>query len=201
MKERGILIVIDGPSAVGKSTIVRGLLAQTAVPLALAKRVTTREKRAAEDDEDIYDFVSHEKFRAMVESGGFVEHKCYKFGMCYGLPKAHVIDRLARGEHLLAMINLGNIRMVKEVVPDTFGVFLSASLATVRERLLRRGTHTPEQIEERLGNAADSLRFAPYYDLVTDSEHTPVAGVIAEILRCFGTFRHSDRFTEKTDPN
>jgi guanylate kinase len=191
MRQRGYLVVIDGPSAVGKSTVVRGLLAQTTIQLSLAKRVTTREKRAVEDDEDIYEFVSHETFRCTADAGGFIEHKCYKFGMCYGLPKENVIDRIARGESMIAMINLGNIRMVKSVVPATYGVFLSASLATVRERLMRRGTHTPEQIEERLGNAADSLKFAPYYDLVTDSEHTPVDGVIAEILRGFDLFRRS----------
>jgi guanylate kinase len=188
---RGILVVIDGPSAVGKSTIVRALLAQTGIPLALAKRVTTRERRAAEDDEDIYEYVSHEEFRSTAASGGFIEHKCYKFGMCYGLPKENVIGRLTAGENLLSMINLGNIRMVKSVIPDAYGVFLSASLTTVRERLMRRGTHTPEQIEERLGNAADSLKFAPYYDLVTDSEKTPVEGVVAEILRGFDLFRRS----------
>jgi len=63
MIRNGILLVIDGPSAVGKSTIVRALLAQKEIPFSLAKRVTTRERRAAEDDEDIYDYVSHEEFR------------------------------------------------------------------------------------------------------------------------------------------
>jgi len=198
MKGLGTLLVVDGPSAVGKSTIVRGLLTQNEVAFSLAKRVTTRERRAVEEDEDIYEFVTHENFRQTAEIGGFIEHKCYKFGMCYGLPKANVLERLTRGENLIAMINLGNIRMVKSVVPDAYGVFLSASLATVRERLLRRGTHTPEQIEERLGNAALSLTFMPYYDLVTDSEKTPVENVISTILRGFNQFRNSARRSAST---
>jgi guanylate kinase len=189
MNEEGYLIVIDGPSAVGKSTIFRALLAQTKVRFELAKRTTTREKRPHEDDEDIYDFISHDEFQRMVRQNEFVEHKCYKFGMCYGLPKKNVLEPLSRGINLIAMINLGNIQMVRGVVPRTFGVFLTASLETVRKRLLDRGTHPPEQIEERLGNAAGSVKFKQFYDLVLLNENRPVESVVTEITEQFIIFR------------
>ncbi len=188
MKAGGILVVIDGPSAVGKSTIFRALLGRDDVRFGVAKRCTTRQPRPREDDEDIYEFISHDEYGAMAGAGEFIEYKCYKFGMCYALPKKNVLPRLAAGEHLLAMINLGNIGMVRSVVPQTFGVFLSTSLETVRKRLEERGTHTPEQIEERLGNAADSRRFLPLYDLVVQNEDRPVAEVVQEIVEQFRAF-------------
>ncbi len=184
----GYLVVIDGPSAVGKTTIFRGLLNQTRVAFGVAKRITTREKRPNEHDEDIYDFTSHEEFQRMARENAFIEHKCYKFGMCYGLPGVNVAGPLSRGENLLAMINLGHIRTVRKAVPRTYGVFLSASLETVRRRLKERGTHTPGQIEERLGNAVASVKFQPYYDLVIKNEDRPVESVVAEIVEQFLVF-------------
>ncbi len=191
MSESGILLVIDGPSAVGKTTIFRALRAQTKIPFGVAKRYTTREKRPHEDDEDIYDFISHEEYRRLASQNEFIEYKCYKFGMCYALPKSQVLPRLAAGEHLLAMINLGNIEMVRRFVPHTYAVFLSASLDTVRRRLEERGTHSVGQIEERLGNAADSLRFLPLYDLVVKNEARPVSAVVDEIVEHFSDFYRS----------
>ncbi len=191
MSGGGILLVLDGPSAVGKTTIFRALREQSNIPFGIAKRYTTREKRPREDDEDIYDFISHDEYRRLASEEAFIEHKCYKFGMCYGLPKSQVLPRLAAGEHLLAMINLGHMSIVRSIVPQAYGVFLSASLETVRRRLEERGTHTKGQIEERLGNAADSLRFLPLYDLVVKNESRPVAEVVGEIVEHFTAFHRS----------
>ncbi|MBI1804159.1 MAG: hypothetical protein HY033_01355 [Ignavibacteriae bacterium] len=196
MSSQGFLLVIDGPSAVGKSTIVRALLQQNDVPLELAKRCTTRLQRSSDDDEDIYDFISHEEYRRMKNEGAFIEQKCYKFGMCYALPKENVLKRLAGGQHVLAMINLGNIERVREVVSNTYGIFLSASLETIRHRLMGRKSHPDEQITERLGNAAESLKFMPLYDLVIQNENRNVEEVVHEILEQFQS--HTRRKTAAT---
>jgi guanylate kinase len=181
----GKLLVIDGPSASGKSTIVRGLLALPDLHFDLVKRYTTRHRRESDNDDDLYEFVGHPEFKRLVGEGFFIEHKCYKFGMCYGLPGKEARASLGKGHHALAMINLGNISSVKSVLHDAYGVFISASLDTIRERLLARKTHPPGQIEERLGNAADSARFEPLYDLVVANEHRSVDEVVAEIKARF----------------
>ena len=124
-------------------------------------------------------------FNRLVEERAFIEHKCYKFGMCYGLPKSEVMEKLNRGRHVIAMINLGNIEKVKAVVPDAFGVFINASLDIIRKRLVSRGTHPPEQIEERLGNARDSLRFMPLYDCVVTNDNREIEDVAREIIKEF----------------
>ncbi len=185
MTGRGHLLVIDGPSAVGKSTVVRGLLDLPDLRFDIIKRYTTRSRRESDNDDDLYEFVSQDEFDRRVAGGYFLEHKCYKFGMCYGLPQKETEASLGKGRDALAMINLGNIGDVKSRLPDAFGVFISASLDTVRQRLLARGTHTPEQIEERLGNAANSVRFASKYDLVVANEHRSVEEVVQEVKRRF----------------
>jgi guanylate kinase len=181
----GKLLVIDGPSAVGKSTIVRGLLNLPDLHFDIVKRYTTRQRRESDNDDDLYEFVQHPEFRRLVGEGFFLEHKCYKFGMCYGLPGEETKESLRKGHHALAMINLGNIGAVKSVLRDAYGVFVSASLETIRERLTARKTHPPGQIEERLGNAADSVRFQPLYDLVVTNENRSVEEVVEEIKNRF----------------
>ena len=185
MREKGFLLVVDGPSAVGKSTIVRGLLDLRDIHFDLIKRYTTRMRRESDNDEDLYEFIPQSEFQALAARGAFLEHKCYKFGMCYGLPLKETSESLGRGNHAVAMINLGNIGAVRSAVNSSFGVFVSASLDTIKERLLSRKTHTPEQVAERMGNAADSTRYLPLYDLVVMNEGRSVTEVVEEIKNKF----------------
>ncbi|HYQ86034.1 MAG TPA: hypothetical protein VES59_02205 [Bacteroidota bacterium] len=181
----GFLLVVDGPSAVGKSTIVRGLLNLPDIHFDSIKRYTTRSRRESDNDEDLYEFIPQSEFQKLAARGAFLEHKCYKFGMCYGLPLKETSESLDRGNHAVAMINLGNIGAVRSAVGTTFGVFITASIDTIKERLLSRKTHTPEQIAERLGNAADSTRYLPLYDLVVMNEGRNVSEVVEEIKNQF----------------
>jgi guanylate kinase len=184
-RSEGFLLVVDGPSAVGKSTIVRGLLDLPDIHFDVIKRYTTRSRRESDDDEDLYEFIPQSEFQALAARGAFLEHKCYKFGMCYALPLKETSESLGRGNHAVAMINLGNIGAVRSAVPNTFGVFVTASLDTIKERLLSRKTHPPDQVSERLGNAADSNRFLPFYDLVVMNEGRNVSEVVEEIKKQF----------------
>ncbi|TLY32619.1 MAG: hypothetical protein E6K56_02780 [Ignavibacteria bacterium] len=178
MREKGFLLVVDGPSAVGKSTIVRGLLDLRDIHFDLIKRYTTRMRRESDNDEDLYEFIPQSEFQALAARGAFLEHKCYKFGMCYGLPLKETSESLGRGNHAVAMT-------VRSAVNSSFGVFVSASLDTIKERLLSRKTHTPEQVAERMGNAADSTRYLPLYDLVVMNEGRSVTEVVEEIKNKF----------------
>src|SRR5215210_6351306 len=101
------LLIIDGPSAVGKSTVVNTLLEMEPDRFAIAKRVTTRAKRNTSEDNHSYEFVSHEAFEEMVNNEELVEYKNYLFGMSYGLPRKNVLDCFQRNKNALAIINLG----------------------------------------------------------------------------------------------
>jgi guanylate kinase len=181
------LLIIDGPSAVGKTTIVN-LLLEKNKNLEVAKRVTTRPKRESEEDLLSYDFIDLESFNRMITNGELIEFKHYLFGMSYGLPKKNVLDCFARDKHTIGIINLGNLVMVKKTFPHAFGVFLDTSLETIKRRLEARGIHTREQIEERLMNAQKGFAFKKDYDLVIKNEDRSAADVVDEILETFYTF-------------
>lgn len=183
---QGFLLIIDGPSAVGKSTILEALLEQKEIPLEVARRVTTRAKRA--NDDETYIFISHEDYHKMIECNELLEHHCYLFGMCYGLPKQIVEEQLEAGNNIIGMINLGNFPKVKAQVPNSFGVFIHASIDTIRERLESRGSHNIEQIEERLGNARRGLEYQKAYDVIVTNENRSVEDTVQEILSEFKKF-------------
>ncbi|MFK7935267.1 MAG: hypothetical protein AB8G22_17270 [Saprospiraceae bacterium] len=183
---QGFLLIIDGASAVGKSTITDALLAQTDFPLVISRRVTTRSRRP--NDDLNYDFIDYQQFNQMVEDGALLEHFHYLFGMSYGLPKADVLNKLNTGKHLLGMINLGNFAGVQQQIPNSFGVFLSASISTIQQRLEARGTHTEEQIEERLGNAQKAKQYMADYNLVIKNEDRSIESVTKEIINSFKDF-------------
>lgn len=185
-KQHGHLLVIDGPSAVGKSTIIDALLAQTDLPLHVSKRVTTRPRRP--NDDPNYIFIDYDKFNQMIEAEELLEHHHYLFGMSYGLPKKDVNDKLKEGKNLIGMINLGNFSEVRKQIPNCFGVFLNASLDTIRFRLESRETHTEEQIEERLGNAKKAQQYMADYNLVIKNQERSIASVTQEIVNSFRDF-------------
>lgn len=160
------LLIIDGPSAVGKSTIVNLLLKNESPEFVIAKRVTTREKRDSPEDDLSYDFVSKAEFENMIKNNRFVEYHHYLFGMSYGLPIENVIKLLNQGCNVIGIINLGNIEMVRKIFPNCFGVFIKTSLSTIKNRLAYRNIHSIDEINERLENASKSAEFEKYYDLV-----------------------------------
>lgn len=186
MQAQGFLLIIDGASAVGKSTITDALLAQTDFPLAISRRVTTRPRRP--NDDPNYDFIDYKAFNAMVENDELLEHHHYLFGMSYGLPREDVLNKLNTGQHLLGMINLGNFSTVQHQIPNSFGVFLNASIPTIKQRLEARGTHTDEQIEERLGNAHKVKQYMADYNLVIKNENRSIQSVTNEIITSFQDF-------------
>lgn len=186
MQKQGFLLIIDGASAVGKSTITDALLAQTTFPLIISRRVTTRSRRP--NDDPNYDFIDHDAFNAMIERDELLEYHHYLFGMSYGLPREDVMQKLNAGHHLLGMINLGNFSTVQQQVSNSFGVFLNASIPTIQQRLEARGTHTQEQIEERLGNAQKVKQYMADYNLVIKNENRSIQSVTQEIITSFQDF-------------
>ena len=170
MAKKGKLFVIDGASGSGKSTVLKELERNEAFRLVHVKRLTTRQRRPGDEEEENYEFVSHEEFRRMVEAGEFIEWKDYLFGMSYGTPRRQVEELLEAGRNVIAIINLGSLPEVKKAVPEAVGIFTRTDLKDLERRLRGRGNHTEEQIEERLGNAKAAARFEPLYDHVVDND-------------------------------
>lgn len=152
----GRLFLIDGPSGAGKSTLVHALRKLALPGVQYVPRCTSRPRRP--DDEIVQEYIplSVAEFERQVDEGRFLEFRQFMFNMSYGLRWDDVGAALAAPETkaAYAMVNLGNIRHVREFVPDATTVLVTAPLEQIRDRLMARGAHAPDAIEERLQNAA-----------------------------------------------
>jgi guanylate kinase len=150
------VVVITGPSGVGKGTLIRSLL--EAMPeLQLSVSATTRLPRTGETQGADYHFMSREQFDGHVQAGDFVEHADYA-GARYGTLRSDLQTRSASGSPVLLEIEVQGARQVRETMPEALQVFIAPpSVDALRARLIGRGADTPEQIEARLRTAAGEL--------------------------------------------
>jgi guanylate kinase len=154
------ILVITGPSGVGKGTLIKGVLER--VPgLELAVSATTREPRAGEVNGVDYHFLSAEDFDRRAAAGEFVEHAEYA-GNRYGTLKSE-LSRPARG--IVLEIDVQGARQVREALPDAKLIFIEPpSFEDLERRLAGRASDQPEQIERRLAAARDELGAAGEFD-------------------------------------
>jgi guanylate kinase len=175
----GPLIIVSGPSGVGKSTIIQRLLADAPGPLRLSVSATTRPPRTGERDGVDYHFWSRERFAAEVAAGAFLEHAVVH-GDDYGTLRAEVEPHRRAGVGVLLDIDVQGAEQVRQIVPDNVSVFLRApSLEEYERRLRKRGTEEETVIQRRLAAARAELALAPTYSYQIVNED--LARAIAEL--------------------
>lgn len=162
---RGLLVVVTGPSGVGKGTVIDGVLA--AVDGACKSRsVTTRPRRPRERDGREYRFVDEETFRAMIDRDELLEWAEYA-GNLYGTPWDEVTGAVADGEVVILEIEVQGALQVRERVPGALLVFLAPpDLDELAARLRGRGTEDEETVRRRLDTAEWELSQAGAFDEV-----------------------------------
>ncbi len=163
----GRVLVLSGPSAVGKSTVVRCLREQ--VPnLHFNVSATTRAARPGEVDGIDYHFVSAEQFQKLIDAGELLEWAEIHGGLHRsGTPSAPVIDAAALGQPVLIEVDLAGARSVKKAMPEAITVFLAPpSWEALEQRLIGRGTETPEIMARRLATAEAELSAQGEFDVV-----------------------------------
>jgi len=154
------ILVITGPSGVGKGTLIKGLL-ELVPGLELAVSATTRKPREGEVNGVDYHFLSEADFDRRVAEGEFVEHAEYA-GNRYGTLKSE-LSRPARG--IVLEIDVQGARQVREALPEAKLIFIEPpSFEDLERRLAGRGSDRPEQIERRLAAARDELAAADEFD-------------------------------------
>ncbi|MGQ9497120.1 MAG: guanylate kinase [Desulfotomaculales bacterium] len=176
---QGLLLVVSGPSGVGKGTICAALLRRLP-DLHLSISATTRSPRPGERNGVEYFFVSEAEFARMLAAGELLEW-AEVHGARYGTPRRPVLDALDRGEDVLLEIDVQGGLQVKKSFPDAVLIFvLPPSMEELQRRLAARGKDSPEAMGERLAWAHKELQRAPDYDYVVVNE--TVDGAVAEIL-------------------
>jgi guanylate kinase len=163
----GRVIVLSGPSAVGKSTLVR-CLRERISDLHFSVSATTRAPRPGEVDGIDYHFVSTDRFQQLIDDGSLLEWAEIHGGLHRsGTVADPVRDAVAAGHPVLIEVDLAGARAVKQAMPEAITVFLAPpSWAALEARLIGRGTETPEVIERRLATARTELAAQDDFDEV-----------------------------------
>jgi guanylate kinase len=196
----GKLLVVSGPSGVGKSSVIDAVLEQTGARFSVS--ATTRAPRPGEVDGQDYRFVDRETFSGLVQSGGMLEWAVYG-GHRYGTPRAPVIEQLDRGTHVVLDIENDGAHQVKRAYSSAVLVFLMPpSRGELERRLRSRGDTSEEDIERRLSVADEQIFDARenYDHLVVNDELETAIYQLVSILQAPATSdEESDAFRAAGD--
>lgn len=179
---RGTLFVVSSPSGGGKGTIIRHVL--DVVPnLSYSVSYTTRAPRLNEVDGREYFFVGRETFEEMIAAGEFLEWACVH-GNFYGTSKSQILGQTAAGADIILEVDVQGAASVRQLLMDSVSIFiLPPSYEVLKQRLIDRGTDSPEELEVRLRNAPDELRQYSSFDyVIINDQVAAAAGQLASII-------------------
>ena len=181
---KGKVVVVSGPSGVGKSTICKEV-AKRLNDVCLSVSVTTRPRSETEVDGDDYWFISEQEFQERIDKGLLLEY-AEVFGHLYGTPKDKVDEELQRGRAVILEIDVQGAKQAKAVFPDAVMIFiLPPSAKTLAERMNNRGREDAEAAEERLDGAGTEIAAAwQYYEhMVINEDLQQAVGECVQIIK------------------
>ncbi|NLK17749.1 MAG: guanylate kinase [Clostridiales bacterium] len=181
-KKRGRLIIISGPSGVGKGTVV-SILMKKCDNLIKSVSITTRKPRAGEVDGVNYFFRSVDEYLAIKEKDGFLE-TFQIYGNYYGTPAEFVNRKLSEGKNVLLEIDVQGALEVKRKMPEALLIFIAPpSLEELKDRLKGRNTEDKESFKKRLSAAEAEIKRGSSYDFcVINDDAERAAEEIREII-------------------
>ena len=177
------VIIFSAPSGSGKSTVVNHLLGKCPI-LELSISATSRPPRGTEQDGVEYYFLTNEEFERRIANDEFVEYEQVYVGRYYGTLKSELERIWAKGHIIAFDVDVkGGVHLKQIFGDDALSVFIQApSVEVLRDRLIKRGTDTPEAIEERVAKAQEEMTFAPQFDYVLVNDKLDVCLAEAESL-------------------
>lgn len=181
MREKGTLIVVSGPSGVGKGTLCNIILNRLE-NLSLSISATTRAPRVGEVDGVNYFFMKKQVFEEKINQNKFLEWaKVYT--NYYGTPTDYVKQKLEEGKDVILEIDIQGAAKVRKRCPEGIFIFiLPPSLEELRDRIVKRGSDTPEAIKLRMKSAKEELKAAYSYDYVVVNDNLDKASKSLEAI-------------------
>ncbi|WP_214541361.1 guanylate kinase [Staphylococcus pseudintermedius] len=173
--EKGLLIVLSGPSGVGKGTVRKRIFDDPHTSYKYSISMTTRQMREGEQDGVDYFFKTREEFEKLIEADEFIEYAEY-VGNYYGTPVQYVKDTMNAGHDVFLEIEVEGAKQVRKKFPDALFIFLAPpSLDHLTERLIARGTESKEKIESRVKEAKKEVEMMNLYDYVVVNDEVDLA--------------------------
>ncbi|MCC2931521.1 MULTISPECIES: guanylate kinase [Bacillus] len=175
MKERGLLIVLSGPSGVGKGTVRQAIFSQEDTKFEYSISVTTRNPREGEVNGVDYFFKTREEFEQMIADNKLLEWAEY-VGNYYGTPVDYVEQTLQEGKDVFLEIEVQGALQVRNAFPEGLFIFLAPpSLSELKNRIVTRGTETDALIENRMKAAKAEIEMMDAYDYVVENDNIETA--------------------------
>jgi len=179
---RNIVLVISGPSGVGKGTIAKKIIERNK-NFALSISCTTRSPRVGEVDGREYFFITSEEFNNRIKNDGFLEYSSH-FEHSYGTPKDFVLNKLSTNDIMLEIDVNGGLNVKKSYKDAVLLMIAPPSVDAVKERLVKRNTETMEEIELRMQRMNFELSKKDLYDYVVVNDDLDTAvSKIEEIIK------------------
>lgn len=192
--DKGLVVVISGPSGVGKGTIVKEIAKKDGMDISVS--VTTRNMREGEIDGESYYFVSQAQFEKKVANGELLEYSRH-FENYYGTPKLAVEEKLAKGRDVILEIDVnGGLNVKRNMSSAVLIMIAPPDIKALKERLIKRNTETQEVIEERLARVKYELaKFGEYDYVVFNDKLETAVEEVENIIRAekFNSARQSEK--------
>ncbi|MCH5162547.1 MAG: guanylate kinase [Clostridiales bacterium] len=167
--DKGLLVVISGPSGAGKGTIYSRVIERTGMQRSVS--VTTRAPRPGEVDGIDYFFKTEEQYQQMIAADEFLETAAV-YNNFYGTPKAPVFDNIDNGRDVLFEVDVHGARSIKRKYPEAIAIFvMTPSFEELERRLRGRGTETENSIATRLGSAKNELGKYELFDYIVFNDN------------------------------
>ena len=174
-KQRGLLIVLSGPSGVGKGTVRAAIFNEDDVDYVYSVSATTRQMREGEVDGKDYYFVSRDEFERLINDNQLLEYAEY-VGNYYGTPITKINETLEAGYDVFLEIEVQGALKVRERMPEGIFIFLAPpNLAELEDRIVNRGTDSQSVIIERMQKAIEEIELMKHYDYVVVNDQVPNA--------------------------